>query len=83
MANANTSTTISDNGDYSLRIEISPTVSPTNGYALKITSRWKSSAHPDEDQVQFLTCLEADALLALAQSIQKTVGMSRPTVIQA
>jgi len=73
MANANTSTTISDNGDYSLSVEISPTVSPTNGYALKITSRWKSSANPDEDQVRFMACLEADGLLALAQVIQNNV----------
>jgi hypothetical protein len=39
MANANTRTTLFDNGDYSLYARLSPVASPEGGYALTITSR--------------------------------------------
>lgn len=70
MANAKVHTTIFDNGDFSLYAEITPTGAPQNGHALTITSRWKSSSNPEEEQVRFKACLERAGLQNLQNLIQ-------------
>lgn len=65
---------IFDNGDYSLYAEVTPTISPKNGHTLTITSRWKSSSNPDEEQVRFRACLEHQGLQALAAIIQNELS---------
>ena len=58
MANANTRTTLFDNGDFSLYAQLSPVASPEDGYALTITSQRQESRNPHEEQVKFFACLE-------------------------
>lgn len=76
-------TTIFDNGDYSLHAEISPTVSPKDSLALTITSRWKSSSNPDEEQVRFRACLERKGLLALSDLIKEAALQAESAGAQA
>lgn len=70
----NQNRTIFDNGDYSLYAQITPTISPKNGHTLTITSRWKSSSNPDEEQIRFRACLEHEGLQALAAIIQNELS---------
>ena len=65
---------IFDNGDYSLHAEISPSISPKDGVALTITSRWQSASKPEEEQVRFKACLERGGLENLANLIQMELG---------
>lgn len=74
MTEANVRTTIFDNGDYSLYAEISPSISPKEGLALTITSRWQSASHPQEEQVRFKACLERNGLEKLVNLIQLELG---------
>ena len=74
MKNASNRTSIFDNGDYSLYAEISPSISPKDGVALTITSRWQSASNPQEEQVRFKACLERDGLEKLVNLIQLELG---------
>ena len=77
MANANTRTTLFDNGDFSLHARLSAVVSPESGYALTITSQRQESRNPHEEQVRFFACLEREGLQALADLIQQTLQSPR------
>lgn len=74
MAKANTRTTLFDNGDFSLYAQLTPVTSPKDGLALTITSCWKSASKPDEEQVQFKTCLEREGLQNLQSLIQSELA---------
>lgn len=74
MTKANVRTTIFDNGDYSLYAQISPSISPKEGLALTITSRWQSASNPKEEQVRFKACLERGGLKNLVNLIQLELG---------
>ena len=80
MANANTRTTLFDNGDFSLHARLSAVVSPEGGYALTITSKRQESRNPHEEQVRFFACLEREGLQALADLIQQTLQSPREGV---
>ena len=69
MANANTRTTLFDNGDFSLHARLSPVSSPEAGHALTITSRRQDSRNPNEEQVKFFACLDRQGLQNLQQLI--------------
>ncbi len=69
MANANTRTTLFDNGDFSLYAQLSPVASPEDGYALTITSQRQKSRNPNEEHVKFFACLDRDGLEGLSQLI--------------
>jgi hypothetical protein len=73
MANANTHTTLFDNGDYSLHAKLSPVASPEGGHALTITSRRQESRNPSEEQVKFFACLDPEGLQALTGLIQNEI----------
>ena len=65
MANANTRTTLFDNGDFSLHARLSPVTSPEDGHALTITSIRQESRNPSEEQVKFFACLDRQGLEGL------------------
>jgi hypothetical protein len=67
-----TRATLFNNGDFSLHAQISPVTSPSNGYALTITSQRRASRNPHEEQVRFFTCLDRQGLRALADLISST-----------
>lgn len=70
MANANTRTTLFDNGDFSLHARLSPVTSPADGHALTITSQRQESRNPHEEHVRFFACLDRSGLEALQNLIQ-------------
>ena len=74
MANANTRTTLFDNGDFSLYASLYPVVSPKDGHALTITSRRQESRNPNEEQVKFFACLDPEGLQALTNVIQNEIA---------
>jgi hypothetical protein len=63
--------TLCDNGDYRYFIYLDPVQSPVGGFALTITSQWKSSAKPAEEQFRFRACLERQGLEQLQALIQR------------
>ena len=69
MANANTRTTLFDNGDCSLHARLSPVTSPEDGHALTITSQRQESRNPSEEQVKFFACLDRQGLEELSEII--------------
>jgi hypothetical protein len=69
MANANTRTTLFDNGDFSLYARLSPVTSPEDGHALTITSQRQESRNPNEEQVKFFACLDRQGLKNLQHLI--------------
>ncbi|WP_297728716.1 hypothetical protein [Limnohabitans sp. Rim8] len=78
MANANTRTTLFDNGDFSLYASLYPVVSPKDGHALTITSRRQESRNPNEEQVKFFACLDRQGLEGLLELIN--LSLSRTDV---
>lgn len=74
MANANTRTTLFDNGDFSLYARLSPVASPEGGYALTITSRRQESRNPSEEQVKFFACLDRQGLEGLSELINLSLS---------
>lgn len=70
MANANTRTTLLDNGDFSLHAQLSPVSSPVGGHALTITSKRLESRNPHEEHVRFFACLDRAGLQNLQNLIQ-------------
>jgi len=66
---------LSDNGNFSYHVSLSPVVSPVGGYALMISSRLKTARKPNEEHVKFLACLEPENLRALGELIQQTLEM--------
>ena len=68
-----TRATLFDNGDFSLHAQISPITSPSNGFALTITSQRQESRNPHEEHVRFLTCLDQEGLQALSDLINATL----------
>ena len=69
MANANTRTTLFDNGDFSLHARLSPVTSPEDGHSLTITSQRQESRNPHEEQVKFFACLDRQGLERLSALI--------------
>ena len=69
MANANTRTTLFDNGDFSLHARLSPVASPEGGHALTITSQRQESRNPSEEQVKFFACLDRQGPKGLSKLI--------------
>ena len=63
--------TLYDNGDFRYFVYLDPVQSPVGGFALTITSQWKSSAKPEEEQFQFRACLERQGLEQLQALIQR------------
>jgi hypothetical protein len=74
MANANTRTTLFDNGDFSLHARLSPVTSPEAGHALTITSQRQESRNPHEEQVRFFACLDREGLAKLGDLIQQQLA---------
>jgi hypothetical protein len=70
MANANTRTTLFDNGDFSLHARLAPVTSPKDGHALTITSQRQESRNPHEEHVRFFACLDREGLQNLQSLIQ-------------
>jgi len=70
MANANTRTTLFDNGDFSLHAQLSPVSSPVGGHALTITSKRQESRNPHEEHIRFFACLDRVGLQNLQNLIQ-------------
>ena len=68
-----TRATLFDNGDFSLHALISPVTSPSNGFALTITSQRQESRNPHEEHVRFFTCLDQEGLQALSELIKATL----------
>ena len=73
MANANTRTTIFDNGDLSLHAQLAPVSSPQGGHAFTITSQRQESRNPHEEHVRFFACLDRQGLQSLAGLIQNEI----------
>ena len=69
MANANTRTTLFDNGDFSLHAQLSHVSSPQGGHAFTITSQRQESRNPHEEHVRFFACLDRAGLQNLQQLI--------------
>lgn len=74
MANANTRTTLFDNGDFSLHARLSPVTSPEDGHALTITSQRQESRNPHEEQVKFFACLDRQGLEGLSDLINLSLS---------
>ena len=74
MANANTRTTLFDNGDFSLHARLSPVTSPEDGHALTITSQRQDSRNPNEEQVKFFACLDRQGLEGLSELINHALS---------
>ena len=66
--------TLYDNGDFRYYGYLDPVPSPVGGFALTITSQWKSSARPEEEQFRFRACLERQGLEQLQALIQRELG---------
>ena len=74
MAQAAETTTVFDNGDYSLNVTLTPVHSPIDGQALIITSKRKESRNPNAEQVRFMACLDREGLTKLGEIIQKQMA---------
>lgn len=69
-----TRTTLLHTPDFSLHAQVSPVISPADGYALTITSQRQESRRPGEEHVRFFACLDRAGLKALADLIYQEVG---------
>lgn len=65
--------TIFDNGDFSYQVTVSPIRSPNDGFALTVTSRWKSASNPQEEQVRFRACLERGGVQVLVALLNRAL----------
>lgn len=74
MAQAAETTTVFDNGDYSLNVTLTPVHSPIDGQALLIASKRKESRNPNAEQVRFMACLDREGLTKLGDLIQKQLA---------
>jgi hypothetical protein len=74
MANANTRTTLFDNGDFSLYAQLAPVSSPQGGYAFTITSQRQESRNPHEEHVKFFACLDREGLQKLQSMISSELA---------
>jgi hypothetical protein len=54
--------TLFDNGDIRYFVSLDMIRSVAGGYSLAITSQWKSSAHPDDEQFRFRACINRSGL---------------------
>ena len=68
------STTFFDNGDLCYHAHISTLPSPTEGYALTITSQRRAARRPHEEFVKFMACLSKEELLQVSRLIERTVS---------
>jgi hypothetical protein len=66
--------TLFDNGDIRYFVALDKIRSVAGGYSLTITSQWKSSAHPDDEQFQFRACIDRSALEQLQALIQRELA---------
>jgi hypothetical protein len=69
-----TRATLFDNGDFRYFVYIDPVRSPVGGYALTVTSQWRTSAKPEEEQFRFRACLERQGLEALQALIARELS---------
>lgn len=74
MANANTRTTIFDNGDFSLHAQFAAVSSPEGGLAFTITSQRQESRNPHEEHVKFFACLDRQGLEGLSDLIKNELA---------
>lgn len=63
-----------DNGDFSYFAHLRPLVSPSLGYALEISSLWKTALKPQEQQFRFRACLEREGLVQLRDLIDRELA---------
>lgn len=63
-------TKILDNDDFAYFADVAPIPLPVGGYALTITSLWRSAKDPLDEQVQFKACLDKSGLQALVDMLQ-------------
>ena len=63
-----------DNGDFSYHVHLRPVISPEKGYALDITSQWKTALKPQEQQFRFRACLEREGLVQLRDLIERELA---------
>lgn len=63
-----------DNGDFSYHVQLRPVISPVGGYALDITSQWKTALKSQEQQYRFRACLEREGLLQLRDLIDRALA---------
>lgn len=66
-------TTFFDNGDLCFHAHISALPSPTEGYALTITSQRRAARRPHEEFVKFMACLSKEELLKVSGLIERAV----------
>jgi hypothetical protein len=69
-----TRTTLLNTPDFSLHAQVSSVVSPSDGFALTITSQRQEVRRPGEEHVKFFACLDRQGLKALADLIYAEVG---------
>lgn len=74
MANANSRTTLFDNGDFSLYAQLVPVPTQQDGHSLTITSRRQESRNPHEEQVRFFACLDRTGLENLQSLIARELA---------
>lgn len=63
-----------DNGDFRYFVSLDKVRSLAGGYSLAITSQWKSSAHPEDEQFRFRACIDRTSLEQLQALIQRELA---------
>jgi hypothetical protein len=63
-----------DNGDFSYQVHLKPVISTEIGYALDITSQWKSALKPQEKQFRFRACVGREGLVQLRDLIERELA---------
>jgi hypothetical protein len=66
--------TLFDNGDFRYFVSLDKIRSLAGGYSLAITSQWKSSAHPEDEQFRFRACIDQAGLEQLQALIQRELN---------
>lgn len=66
--------TLFDNGDFRYFVSLDKVRSLAGGYSLAITSQWKSSAHPEDEQFRFRACIDRSGLEQLQALIQRELA---------
>jgi hypothetical protein len=63
-----------DNGDFRYFVSLVKVRSLAGGYSLAISSQWKSSAHPEDEQYRFRACIDRAGLEQLQALIQRELA---------
>ncbi|PIT76619.1 hypothetical protein [Limnohabitans sp. JirII-31] len=69
-----TRATLFDNGDFQYIVALDKVRSLAGGYFLAITSQWKSSANPEDEQFRFRACIDRTGLEQLQALIQRELA---------